>query len=46
VVLRCSLSRTKLSELVAQLPPCLIGVEAGSGAHEWGAALQWFFGIR
>ncbi len=35
VVLRRSLSRGKLSELVAQLPPCLIGMEACSGAHEW-----------
>ena len=37
VVLRRSLSRTKLSELVAQLQPCLIGMEACSGA--W---LTWF----
>ena len=35
VVLRRTLSRGKLSELVAQLPPCLIGMEACSGAHEW-----------
>ena len=35
VVLRRSLSRAKLEELVAQLPPCLIGMEACSGAHEW-----------
>jgi transposase len=35
VVLRRSLSRAKLAELVAQLPPCLIGMEACSGAHEW-----------
>jgi len=35
VVVRRTLSRTKLSELVAQLPPCLIGMEACSGAHEW-----------
>jgi len=35
VVLRRTLSRTKLSELVAQLQPCLIGMEACSGAHEW-----------
>ena len=35
VVLRRSLSRAKLSEPVAQLPPCLIGMEACSGAHEW-----------
>jgi len=35
VVLRRTLSRAKLMELVAQLPPCLIGMEACSGAHEW-----------
>src|SRR6516225_10648839 len=34
-LVRRSLSRAKLSELVAQLPPCLIGMEACSGAHEW-----------
>lgn len=35
VVLRKTVSRTRLMELVAQLPPCLIGMEACSGAHEW-----------
>src|SRR4029077_18882750 len=35
VVLRRTLSRAKLTELVAQLPPCLIGMEACSGDHEW-----------
>jgi transposase len=35
VVARRTLSRAKLSELVAQLPPCLIGMEACSGAHDW-----------
>jgi transposase len=35
VIVRRTLSRAKLSELVAQLPPCLIGMEACSGAHEW-----------
>ena len=35
VRLRKSLTRSKLSVLVAQLPPCLIGMEACSGAHEW-----------
>ena len=34
-VLRKAVSRTKLVALVAQLPPCLIGLEACSGAHEW-----------
>jgi transposase len=35
VVLRKSVRRGQLSALVAQLPPCLIGMEACSGAHEW-----------
>jgi transposase len=35
VVVRGSVSRAKLTEIVAQLPPCLIGMEACSGAHEW-----------
>jgi transposase len=35
VVLRRSVGRTKLLELLARCPPCLIGMEACSGAHEW-----------
>jgi transposase len=35
VVMRRALSRSQVAELVAQLPPCLIGMEACSGAHEW-----------
>jgi transposase len=35
VVLCKTVSRAKLSELLAQLAPCLIGMEACSGAHEW-----------
>ena len=35
VVVRRTVSRSKLAELVAQLPRCLIGMEACSGAHEW-----------
>jgi transposase len=35
VVLRRTVPRAKLVELVAQLSPCLIGMEACSGAHEW-----------
>ncbi len=42
VVLRKSVSRAKLSELVAQLPPCLIGMEACSGAHEWARRFRQF----
>jgi transposase len=35
VVLRKTVNRGRLAALVAQLPPCLIGLEACSGAHEW-----------
>lgn len=35
VTMRRTISRAKLAELVARLPPCLIGMEACSGAHEW-----------
>jgi hypothetical protein len=33
VVLRKKLSRTNLLAFLADLPRCLIGMEAGSGAH-------------
>lgn len=32
--------REQLLETVAALPPCLIGMEAGSGAHEWARQFQ------
>jgi transposase len=35
VVVRRTVSRSQIAELVAQLPTCLIGMEACSGAHEW-----------
>jgi len=35
VVLRRTVSRAKLTELVARLPPCLVAMEACGGAHEW-----------
>jgi transposase len=35
VVLRRMVSRAKLLEFAAQLPRCLIGMEACCGAHEW-----------
>ncbi len=35
VTVRRTISRAKRAELVARLPPCLIGMEACSGAHEW-----------
>jgi transposase len=35
VLVRPSVARGKLLELVGSLPPCLIGMEACSGAHHW-----------
>jgi transposase len=36
VVLRKTLKRNQLLPFIAQCPPCLIGMEACSGAHCWG----------
>ena len=35
VLIRRTVARAKLAQLIAQLQPCLIGMEACSGAHEW-----------
>src|ERR1700722_19438706 len=42
VILRRTVSRAKLPELVAQLPPSVIGLEACSGAHEWARRFSAF----
>lgn len=34
-LVRPSVARDKLHELIAALPPCVIGMEACSGAHHW-----------
>ncbi|SHE82854.1 transposase [Lampropedia hyalina DSM 16112] len=39
-LVRPSVSRAKLLDLLASLPPCLIGMEACSGAHHWARQLQ------
>jgi transposase len=39
-VLKKTVSRSKLLECFANLPPCLIGMEACSGAHHWARALR------
>ena len=39
VVFRKTLSRTKLLPFLGSLSPCLIGMEACSGAHYWGREL-------
>lgn|GEM_PF-3497652 len=38
-VFRKTLSRAKLLPFLAQQPPCLVGMEACSGAHHWGRQL-------
>ena len=35
VLVRPNVARAKLLELLASLPPCLVGMEACSGAHHW-----------
>jgi transposase len=40
VLLRPNVVRGKLLEVVAALPPCLIGMEACSGAHHWARLFQ------
>jgi len=40
VVLRKTVSRARLMDVMAQQPPCLIGLEACSGAHEWARRFQ------
>jgi transposase len=35
---RPSVRRDQLLELVSKLPPCVIGMEACSGAHHWARA--------
>ena len=40
VLLRKTVTRARLMPLIAQLPVCLIGLEACSGAHEWARQFQ------
>lgn len=42
VILRKRLSRSKLAEFIANLPSCLIGMEACGGSHYWGRKFQSF----
>ena len=41
-LVRPSVPRAKLLELVAALPPCVIGMEVCSGAHHWARLFQQF----
>ncbi len=34
-IVQKKIARHKLPELIANLPPCLIGLEACGGAHYW-----------
>ena len=40
MVLRRTVRRDQLVKVVAGIAPCLIGMEACSGAHEWGRRFQ------
>src|SRR6266568_4633182 len=42
VMLRRTVRRDQLVKVVAGIAPCLIGMEACSGAHEWGRRFQEF----
>lgn len=42
VVLRRVCRREELVQIIAQLPPCLIGMEACSGSHEWARQFERF----
>ncbi|HEY1089936.1 MAG TPA: IS110 family transposase [Burkholderiaceae bacterium] len=39
-LVRPAVARTKLLEAIAALPPCVIGMEACSGAHHWARLFQ------
>jgi transposase len=39
-VLKRRVARSKLAEVIVKLPPCLIGMEACSGAHYWARKFQ------
>ncbi len=41
-LVRPEVSRTKLLELIANLAPCIIGMEACSGAHHWAREFAQF----
>ena len=40
VVMQRTVRRAQLLEVIANIPPCLIGMEACSGAHEWGRQFE------
>jgi transposase len=42
VALRKRLRRAQVATFMAQLSPCVIGIEAGAGAHHWARVLQQY----
>lgn len=42
VLVKPKVARSQLLELIAHLPPCLIGMEACSGAHYWARQFRQF----
>jgi transposase len=38
-LVRPSVARAKLHELIASLPPCTVAMEACSGGHHWALAM-------
>ena len=42
VFVKPKVARSQLLEMVANLPPCLIGMEACSGAHHWARLFPQF----
>jgi len=40
ILVKPRVSRDQLATLIAQLPACLIGMEACSGAHHWARVFQ------
>ena len=42
VLIKPKVAREQLPSLIAQLPPCLIGMEACSGAHHWARLLHTY----
>jgi len=41
VLLKKTVSRGRLLDCFANLPPCRVGMEACSGAHHWAARRGW-----
>ncbi len=43
---RPMVARAKLSELIAALRPCVVGMEACTGAHHWARLFSWHRATR